>query len=109
MMDNQEARRISIIEQTLEGKFNNSEAARLLDRSVRQIQRLKRKAETGGVTAVLHGNRGRSPHNALPEATRTAVLSLAKGILKDYNYMHFGYFKSHRVCIQAIRMTAMQL
>lgn len=88
MMDNQEARRISIIEQTLEGKFNNSEAARLLDRSVRQIQRLKRKAETGGATAVLHGNRGRSPHNALPEATRTAVLSLAKGILKDYNYMH---------------------
>ena len=38
MMDNQEARRMSVIEQTLEGKFNNSEAARLLDRSVRQIQ-----------------------------------------------------------------------
>ena len=88
MMDNQEARRISIIEQTLEGKFNNREAARLLGRSLRQIQRLKRKAETGGPTAVLHGNRGRVPHNALPEETRTAVLRLAKGALKDYNYMH---------------------
>lgn len=88
MMDNQEARRISVIEQTIEGKFNNSEAAQLLGRSIRQIQRLKRKAEAGGATAVLHGNRGKRPHNALPDETRTAVLNLAKDTLKDYNYMH---------------------
>lgn len=88
MMDNQEARRISIIEQTIEGKFNNSEAAQLLERSIRQIQRLKRRAETGGAIAVLHGNRGRSPHNAMLAEMRSELLELAKGTLKDYNYLH---------------------
>lgn len=88
MMDNQEARRIAVIEQTREGKFNNREAAHLLGRSIRQVQRLKRKAEAGGATAVLHGNRGKRPHNALSEETRTTVISLARDNLKDYNYMH---------------------
>lgn len=88
MMDKQEARRISIIEQTIEGKFSNSEAAQLLERSIRQIQRLKRRAETGGAIAVLHGNRGRSPHNAMLAEMRSELLELAKGTLKDYNYLH---------------------
>lgn len=88
MIANQEARRISVIEQTIEGKFNDSEAAQLSGRSIRQIQQLKRKAEAGVATAVLHGNRGKRPHNALPDETRTAVLNLAKDTLKDYNYMH---------------------
>ena len=74
-MDNQEARRIAVIEQTREGKFNNREAAHLLGRSIRQVQRLKWKAEAGGATAVLHGNRGKRPNNALPEETHTTVIS----------------------------------
>jgi transposase len=88
MMDNKEARCIAVIEQTREGKFNNREAAQLLGRSIRQVQRLKRKAEAGGASAVLHGNRGRRPHNALPAETRSTVLSLAKSRLNDYNYLH---------------------
>ena len=88
MMDNQEARRITVIEQTREGKFNNREAAELLGLSIRQIQRLKRKAEDGGSAAVLHGNRGRRPYNALPEERRATVIRLANETLKAYNYMH---------------------
>ena len=33
-MDKQEARRIAVIEQSLAGKFNNQQAAQLLDRTV---------------------------------------------------------------------------
>ena len=87
MMDNQEARRIAVIEQTREGKFNNREAAHLLGRSIGQVQRLKRKAEAGGATAVLHGNRGKRPHNALPEETRTTVISLARDRFTLYNLL----------------------
>ena len=88
MMDNQEARRITVIEQTREGKFNNREAAELLGLSIRQIQRLKRKAEADGSTAVLHGNRGRRPHKVLPEESRATVIRLANEALKENNYMH---------------------
>lgn len=59
MMDNQEARRIAVIEQSLAGKFNNRQAAHLLERSVRQIQRLKQETKKEGTSTVLHGNRGK--------------------------------------------------
>ncbi len=88
MMDNQEARRIAVIEQSLAGKFNNRQAAQLLERSVRQILRLKQKAKKEGTSAVLHGNRGKQPHNALPEAKRAEILRLATTTLKDCNYLH---------------------
>jgi len=88
MMDNQEARRITVIEQTRAGKFNNQQAAQLLGRSVRQVQRLKQKVRRDGLSAVLHGNRGKVPHNAIPEAKRAEILRLATTTLKDCNYMH---------------------
>ena len=87
-MDDQEARRITVIEQTREGKFKNREAAHLLGCSIRQVQRLKRKAEQGGPSAVLHGNRGKQPHNAMPAETSMRVLKLAEGVMRDYNYLH---------------------
>ena len=49
MMDNKEARRMAVIEQSLAGKFNNQQAAQLLERSVRQIQRLKQKVKEKGL------------------------------------------------------------
>jgi len=82
MMDNQEARRIAVIEQSLAGKFNNQQAAQLLERSVRQIQRLKQKAKKDGPSAVLHGNRGKQPHNALRGEKRAEILRLATTTLK---------------------------
>ena len=88
MMDNQEARRMAVIEQSLAGKFNNQQAAQLLERSVRQVQRLKQRAKKDGLSAVLHGNRGKQPHNAVPEAKRAEILRLATTALKDCNYMH---------------------
>lgn len=88
MMDNQEARRIAVIEQSLAGKFNNEQAAQLLERSVRQIQRLKQKAKKDGPSAVLHGNRGKQPHNALRGEKRAEILRLATTTLKDCNYLH---------------------
>lgn len=88
MMDSKEARRVAVIEQTLAGKFHNQQAAQLLECSVRQVQRLKKKAREEGPTAVLHGNRGRQPHNALPAAKQTEILHLATSQLKDCNYLH---------------------
>jgi transposase len=73
MMDHKEARRMAVIGQTLEGKFNNQQAAQLLGLSIRQVKRLKNKAKLEGLAAVLHGNRGKPPHNALPAAKQTSL------------------------------------
>lgn len=88
MMDNKEARRITVIKQTINGKFTNQQAADLLKLSVRQVKRLKVKIRNGGAATVLHGNRGRKPHNALSETKATKILELAEGKLKDYNFLH---------------------
>lgn len=88
MMDNHDARRITVIEQTIAGKFNNREASELLDLSVRQIKRLKKKAKGGGESALLHGNRGKRPHNALLLEQQAEIIALARTTLKDHNYLH---------------------
>jgi transposase len=88
MMDNKEARRVAIIEPTLEGKFKNYQAAQLLELSVRQVKRLKKIAKVKGSAAVLHANRGKQPHNALPAAKQAEILQLATSKLKNCNYLH---------------------
>lgn len=88
MMDEKETRRMAVIEQTLEGKFKNQQAADLLHLSIRQVKRLKMKVRNGGATAILHGNRGRKPHNAIPESMEIKIMEFAEGELKGYNFTH---------------------
>lgn len=45
----QEARKITIIEELLAGRFTNKQAAGLLYLSVRQVQRIKAEASQNGV------------------------------------------------------------
>ncbi len=87
-MSKEEARRVEVIRQNREGIFTNRQAAQLLGLSVRSIQRLKRKADADGDMAVLHGNRGKQPHNSLPDNMRNQVLAYAKKELAGYNFSH---------------------
>lgn len=64
-MSKQEARKITIIEELLAGRFTNKQAAERLDISVRQVQRIKAEASTNGIMSILHKNRERKPSNAL--------------------------------------------
>jgi transposase len=60
----------------------------LLHLSVRQVKRLKAKVRNGGATAILHGDRGRKPHNAIPESREKKIIDFAEGKLKGYNFTH---------------------
>lgn len=55
---------------------------------MRQVKRLKAKVRNGGATAILHGNRGRKPHNAIPESREKKIIEFAEGELKCYNFTH---------------------
>lgn len=87
-MSKQEARKITIIEELLAGRFTNKQAAVLLDLSVRQVQRMKAEASKNGVMSILHKNRGRKPANALASEVAEAIVSIYQTELSGYNFCH---------------------
>ncbi len=71
------------------GKVQAQRAAELLGISQRQFRRLVAAYRQRGITALAHGNRGRSPANRISEAVRQEILRLAKETYRDYNDCHF--------------------
>lgn len=108
-MSKEEARRVEVIRQNREGIFTNRQAAQLLGLSVRSIQRLKRKADADGDMAVLHGNRGKQPHNSLPDNMRNQVLAYAKKELAGYNFSHMRDVMEKELELKISRSTLSRL
>jgi transposase len=70
------------------GRLSVREAARLLQLSERQVQRLKRRYRPDSVAWVQHGNRGRSMPWAFPLPQKRLILSLARGKYQGFNDSH---------------------
>jgi transposase len=87
-MSQKEFQRVKVIENAVGGRLSVGEAARLLQLSERQVQRLKRRYRPHSVDWVQHGNRGRPMPWALPAALRQAVLRLARGKYAGFNDSH---------------------
>src|SRR5271166_1878818 len=87
-MSQKELQRVKVIENAVAGRLSVSEAARLLQLSERQVQRLKRRYRPDSVAWVHHGNRGRPMPWALPAALRQTILELARGKYQRFNDSH---------------------
>ncbi len=87
-MSKEEARKITIIEELINGRFTNKEAALRLDLSIRQIQRLKAEATRNGATNILHKRRGMKPANSLDPVIVDKIVYTYQNELKDYNFCH---------------------
>src|SRR6202166_4776143 len=83
-----EFQRVKGIENGVGGRLSVSEAARLLQLSERQVQRLKRRYRPDSVAWVHHGNRGRPMPWALPASLRRTILELARGKYVGFNDCH---------------------
>jgi len=83
-----EFQRVKVIENAVGGRLSVSEAARLLQLSERQVQRLKRRYRPDCVAWVHHGNRGRPTPWALPAGLRRTILELARGKYHGFNDSH---------------------
>jgi transposase len=83
-----EFQRVKVIENAVGGRMSVSEAARLLQLSERQVQRLKRRYRPDSIAWVHHGNRGRPMPWALPAALRRTILELARGKYLGFNDSH---------------------
>src|SRR5450631_4020508 len=87
-MSQKEFQRVKVIENAADGRLSVREAARLLQLSERQVQRLKQRYRPDSIAWVQHGNRGRSMPWALPLPQQQLILSLARGKYQGFNDSH---------------------
>jgi len=64
------------------------QAAELLGRTVRQTRRKLAQFRKDGLASIPHKNRGRKPHNALPDQLRHKIVALVKDTYTDANNHH---------------------
>ena len=87
-MSQKEFQRVKVIENAAGGRVSVREAARLLQCSERQVQRLKRRYEPDSPAWVRHGNRGRSMPWAVSPPQKRLILDLARGKYGGFNDSH---------------------
>lgn len=87
-MSKKDARKITVIEYLLDGKYSIKQAAQLLNLSERQIIRLKQEADKNGTLSLIHKNRSRRPHNTLNPEIAKEICSIYKTELNGYNFSH---------------------
>lgn len=78
--------RLDIIRSCIVGDITNATAAGRLHLKVRQVQRLKHAVRETGDGAIVHGNRGKTPHNATRKTEANKIVSF----LKKKKHRDFG-------------------
>jgi transposase len=87
-MSQKELQRVKVIENAAGGRLSVREASRLLQRSERQVQRLKRRYQPDSIAWAQHGNRGRCMPWAISPPQKQLILSLARGKYQGFNDSH---------------------
>jgi transposase len=87
-LDGDEQKRAMVLTRLLAGEWTNQQAADALGISQRQLRRLKKTYRRDGAAALVHGNRGRRPVNALTDEVRGQVVGLARGKYAGFNHQH---------------------
>ena len=80
--------RARVLNLVLEGRCSLVQGAPLMGVSLRQARRLKQAYCSKGPAALVHGNRGRRPSNALAEQVVAQVVALVRASYADYNHSH---------------------
>ena len=89
-MSKSELKRVKVLELLKCGSMSYSEASASLGVTNRQLRRLKNKYSTEGEKGLIHGNRGRKPKHALPDALKQEVVNLYEEKYYDSNFCHYS-------------------
>lgn len=84
----QELTRHQVIERCLLGKLTNQETGELLNLSIRQVQRFKKRVGVVGILGVVHRNRGKEPVNKLKPEIREKIVEFVLGPWDGMNTLH---------------------
>lgn len=89
-MTQEQLKRYTVIQKSLEGLITVQEAAMALDLSARQVIRLRKGVRELGPAALIHKNQGRKPARTIPDELRQKIISLKlSDTYKDANFKHF--------------------
>ena len=105
----QEQARLQVLNNLLAGYMTTEQAAILMGLSARHTRRILAAYREKGAAALAHGHRGRRAPNATSEATKTAVLHLARTRYSGTNHTHMSELLSEREGIDITRSTLRRL
>ena len=108
-LNQQEQSRIQVLNCVLEYQLPIAQAAEIMGVSERHTKRLLAAYRKGGPAALVHGNRGRKPHNAVPETVAAAVVRLASNGYAGANHSHFTELLREREGIDLSRPTVRRI
>ena len=108
-MKQQEQARIQVLNSVLEHHLPIAQAAEIMGISERHTKRLLAAYRKDGPAAVAHGNRGRRPHNAVPEEAAAAVVKLASNGYAGANHSHLTELLREREGIDLSRPTVRRI
>ena len=83
-MSQKEVKRYDIIKKTISKELNGSEAAKLLNLTVRHIRRIKKKVNKDGIKGLIHGNRGKLGNRRIPDKEKKEIVELLKKHYSDF-------------------------
>ena len=104
-MTQREQGRLQVLNSLLAEHLTLDQAAALMGVSPRHTRRILAAYREKGASAVAHGQRGRRPTNATPDAVATAVVRLARTRYAGANHTHLSELLSERVGIDIGRTT----
>lgn len=78
-----------IIDRLIKRGITEREAAELLDKSIRQVRRIRRKIFLYGIEALIHGNHGKVPWNKRDEQLTDTIVTIYKTKYLGFNCLHF--------------------
>ena len=87
-MDSKAQLTVDVISKVAEGKIDVLNAAKLLNKSRRTIERYLKKYRKIGIQFVVLQNRGKSPVNKISDEVKRAVQALIRDKYFDVNLAH---------------------
>jgi len=104
-LNSKEQQRVMVLNRVMQGQLTGAEAGLLVGLSVRQVRRLLAAYRKEGAAALAHGNRGRTPANALSRETTQRVVDLARTRYQGCNQQHMSELLTEREGIEVSRST----
>ena len=101
--------RIQVLNSVPEHQIPVAQAAQIRGVSERHTKRLLAAYRKHGAAALAHGNWGRRPHNAVPQAAAAAVVKLAGNGYAGANHSHFTELLREREGIDLSRPTVRRI
>ena len=104
-MTPKEQTRLQVLNSLLVEHMTLDQAATLMGVSPRHTRRILVDYRKNGAASLAHGHRGRKPANAIPEATRSRAVHLARTVYEGANHTHLSELLSEREGLDMGRTT----